>query len=96
MKSQRVLAALVAVVLLLAGWFAGGAGQAVQAQTETVPAPQTPVLRNCHFYIPGVYLDGRRVLLDECTGDTWRFDSGWNSETSSYDGLPTWRPIEME
>lgn len=56
---------------LLAGWLIGGGSNSVSAQIAPPPPPTV-----C-FEIPGgVLANGRPVLLNRCTGDSWRFDNG--------------------
>ena len=83
---NRINLAVLVTVCLLVGWIAGSGGQVVGAQEpiETVFETEVPE-RDCRFEIPEeARLDGRPVLLDQCTGDTWRFDDGYDFGSSSY------------
>ena len=77
---------------LLAGWLIGGGWNSVIAQTRP-PSPRSrtpvavtraPATANC-FEIPfDVRLNGGPALLNKCTGDTWRFDSGGSGSAGEW------------
>ena len=99
MTSTKLIAVARMAACLLAGWIAGSGGQAAHAQETTEPEPvvETQSESDCRFEIPSeVRLDGQPVLLDQCTGDTWRFDDGWDSDTNTYTSSYSWVAIERE
>ena len=86
MKSRIILCAsgALAAILLMAFFFE----QAVNAQAvrnPSTPAAQTTPTGVCfeiHLYQVGIKDHSYDVLLNKCTGDSWRFDHGWESEAS--------------
>ena len=37
--------------------------------------------------------NGWRFLLNRCTGDSWRFDSGYDSEARDFINEPSWKAM---
>ncbi len=81
MTLQRLIAVLLVAVCLSVGWIAGTSELTVQAQTPPLPTPlptQPSVVQieDCHFDVfdPS---GNAEFLLDQCTGDTWRYDDGY-------------------
>lgn len=87
---KTYLAIALSSLTLVAGWVLGGGNNAVHAQAAMSSASQL-----C-FEIPHeARLDGRPMLLDKCTGDTWRFDDGY--EGSAFAGtLEKLRPYSWQ
>ena len=65
------------------------------------------ILADCEYTIVDVGPDRGKILLDECTGDTWWYDNGWNAGTlgthfgeegtpGSYAREAEWRLISRE
>lgn len=91
MRATIVAATLIAVLLLGFTYYAQTrsddrttleAGKSLQAYRQA----QSEDVRQesgC-FRIPDTYLDGGKVLLNQCTGDTWRFDTGYEYSESAY------------
>ena len=76
MKTNNTLALTALVALaMLAGWLIAGERNQVNAQVATAQAPNL-----CYEITADATLDGRHVLLDKCTGDTWRFDDGYEGD----------------
>ena len=57
--------------------------------------------RPCRFIImalPGV--DRGEILLNECTGESWYYDNGWEpgerAPRGSFERDPAWKPISRE
>ncbi|MDE2928131.1 MAG: hypothetical protein OXT71_17190 [Acidobacteriota bacterium] len=51
------------------------------------------------FVIPDLSVDRKRVLLDECTGDSWLFDNGWDNDAGTHGAYvrdPSWKAIDRE
>lgn len=96
MTSTKLIVILLLATCMLAGWIAGQAVDVPDVPVETVETDPPPA-RDCHFEIPvQVRIDGSSALLDQCTGDTWRFDSGWDYDTGSYVRGYSWVAIERE
>ena len=60
-----------------------------------------PVDRPCRFIImalPGV--SRGEILLNECTGESWYYDNGWEpgmrAPRGSFERDPAWKPISRE
>ena len=86
----------VLVAVVVACLLAGGSYIVTAQETPTV-TPSIPTPRDCHFEIPwDVRAAGRAVLLDQCTGNTWRFDDGWDTSAGEYVRPYTWRPIQRQ
>lgn len=105
MISTKLITVLLMTACLLAGWIVGSGGQVAQAQdpVETTPVEPEPietvakVVRDCHFVIvPEARLDGRPALLDQCSGDTWRFDDGYDFDSKAYVRSYAWVAIPRE
>ena len=65
-----------------------------QSTGEVTPPATTPTtIPDCHFTMPDISLDGGRVLLDECTGNVWRFDSGYDWKKETYVRPYSFQPI---
>ena len=98
MNSTRLIAVALMAACLLAGWIAGSGGQAAHAQdpVETVVETDEPE-SDCRFEIPvEAKLDGRPALLDQCTGETWRFDDGYDFASKAYVRSYSWVAIDRE
>ena len=75
------------------------AGELVlEEEVLEVQIATTPQVRDCHYIIPNSpRAGGSVILLDQCTGNTWRFDSGWEYSTypdGSYVRPYSWQTIE--
>ena len=93
MKALTVV--LVGVVCLFVGWIAGGDGVANAQTPPTTTLPIETPPPDCHYEIPfEARLDGHPVLLNQCTGDTWRFDDGWDTAQATYVRPYTWQRIQ--
>ena len=111
MLNSKLILGVVAVGCLLTGWFAGSGELSVEAQRDrtdttgrrpTIPrvTPETPTT-DCAFTVVDIAHHGDRgkILLDECTGDTWWYDNGWE-RTGDFEGdylrSAVWRLISRE
>ena len=98
MNSTRLITVLLMTACLLAGWIVGSEGQVANAQDPVETVTETEALeRDCHFEIPvGASLDGRPALLDQCTGETWRFDDGYDFASNTYSRPYSWVFVSRE
>ena len=93
MKTQITIALI--VLAILTGWIAGGGRNIASAQgAADVPAAQAP--SQCYEIPVDVKLDRQEVLLNKCTGETWRFDSGWSYSEDRYVRPHAWKTIEKD
>lgn len=92
-----------AVACVLAGWFAGTSRLSVEAQRRPTVERVIPGKidqRDCGYAIVELTgTDRGDILLDECTGNTWWYDSGWQ-QGSGYSGSfvreSEWKAIPRE
>lgn len=68
------------------------------AQIVTPPTPPPAVqpsvveVQDCHYVIYG-NVEGYSVLLDQCSGRTWRYDEGFDYATRTQARVPSWAPV---
>ena len=83
---RKIIGVTVIVAIFFVGWMVGASETSVQAQTAVGP-PDT-LLLPCHFEIVadiGSYnLGTQSILLDQCTGETWRFYGGTDGTANWY------------
>ena len=87
---HKLVLVAVAVACLLAGWLTGGGNHVVTAQT--VPAP-VPLPSECYT----VYdmIGDSNILLNECSGESWWYDDGYESEGGQVRPR-SWRTLQRE
>ena len=89
------------VLALLAGWVIAGERNQVRAQTTAVQPVlcyEIPTAGDSAVRIDAVRGTGftQYVLLNRCTGESWAFDSGWNSRGNQYARPSKWVRIERD
>ena len=81
MQTKTSLTLALMALAMLVGWIAAGERNRVGAQVIEMAKPE-----HCYEIPWDIKLDGRNVLLNRCTGDSWRFPdtrSGWQRITKN-------------
>ena len=64
-----------------------------QLRDDDVGEAATQQEQLCHDIIVG---NGTTFLLDRCEGNTWRYDSGYDSDTRDFTNDPSWQAMTKQ
>lgn len=79
----------------------GGRQSAAPRFTTPTETEVLPTIDCVFTIVEGIahHRDRGTVLLDECTGETWYYDNGWNADAGNHGAYTrdaTWRSIILE